>query len=184
MMGQDFAVCGGKLRLAEWKAALVPSSRGARRGGLDASRHDVDSQVPPAHRSRLVCLALPVVLGAGMCMALGLWVARGSAHKRMCRSARRIPRRCSSRCRGVSMRISSGRILKKLISVKVLMGDDGRSHGMGFLDFKDEATATEFLKKNEDMVLKGRPATLAYSLRKAHQGGERSRLGGAVAGSA
>ena len=73
---------------------------------------------------------------------------------------------------------------KEAIGFKVLTGEDGRSHGMGFLDFKDEATATEFIDKNQGMELFGRPVILAYSLRKVHPDGGRSRLGGAGAESA
>ena len=73
---------------------------------------------------------------------------------------------------------------KEAIGVKVLTGEDGKSHGMGFLDFKDKAAATEFMENNQGMELMGRPVILAYSLRKVHPGGGRSRLGGAGAGSA
>ena len=48
-MGQDLRVCGGKLRLAEWKV-LALSVRGGRRGAAEASRHVAGPQVP-AHRA-------------------------------------------------------------------------------------------------------------------------------------
>ena len=46
VMGQDLRMCGGKLRLAEWKVLV----RGGRRGAVDASRHVAGPQVP-AHRA-------------------------------------------------------------------------------------------------------------------------------------
>ena len=67
---------------------------------------------------------------------------------------------------------------KEASSVKVLIGEDGKSRGMGFLDFKDIATATRVMEESRDMLLNGRAVIFAYSLRQ--QGGDRSRSTRAV----
>ena len=61
---------------------------------------------------------------------------------------------------------------KEATSVKVLLGDDGKSRGMGFLDFNDVATATRVMEASRGMMPNGHTVIFAYSLRQ--QGGDRS----------
>ena len=56
-------------------------------------------------------------------------------------------------------------------SVKVLKRKDGKSSGVGFVDFKDEETATRVMREWQGKPLNGRPVVIAYSLQRRPQGG-------------
>ena len=64
---------------------------------------------------------------------------------------------------------------KEAISVKVLKQKDGKSCGMGFVDFEDEGTATRVMQEWQGKQLKDRAVVMAYSLRRWPQegGGQR-----------
>ena len=178
LLDQVLEVRGYKLRLAKWKVVV----RGGRRGAVEVTRH-VAGRQDPAHRA-----------GDRHNRADAYDAARRGLHGgagRQDGTRERDGMKLGSQEEVSTREKNSSVVLKNLqwgvredllretfkeaISVKVLLGDDGRSHGMGFLDFKDVATATRVMEASRDMLLNGRAVIFAYSLRKMHQAGDRPR---------
>ena len=178
VMGQDLGVCGGKLRLAEWKVLV----RGGRRGAVEVTHHVAGLQVP-AHRAGDRHIRADAYDAARR----GLHVGAGRQDGTRERDGMKLgsQEEVSTREKNSSVVLKNlqwgvredflRETFKEAISVKVLLGDDGRSRGMGFLDFKDVATATRVMEASRDMLLNGRAVIFAYSLRKMHQAGDRPR---------
>ena len=178
VMGQDLRVCGGKLRLAEWKVLV----RGGRRGAVEVTHHVAGLQVP-AHRA----VDRHNRADAYGAARRGLHVGAGRQDGTRERDGMKLgsQEEVSTREKNSSVVLKNlqwgvredflRKTFKEAIGVKVLLGDDGKSRGMGFLDFKDVATATRVMEASRDMFLNGRAVIFAYSLRKMPQAGDRPR---------